>query len=317
MTAVAPEQVEHLVMMATRAPSVHNTQPWRLTRTSEGLQLSRDRGRQLSVIDPEGREMLLSCGALLDHLEVAARAIGVDTSIDLDLRDEAVATIGLRPGHDATPDEVAAAVAILHRHTHRDRFTEQPVSTADLELLEAAVARKGGMLRVVREAELTDVEVLLSRAERALHEVGGYDEELRRWVWHSDDDARSDGLPPAAVLHGEGRAESLEGRAFDGHVARPEEPPRPERPMVLLLSSDGDSPSDWVQSGRALSAFLLAATQVGLVAQPLAQVVDLPSSRHALARLLGTVGSPQMLLRIGHGTSRPSTPRRVVADVLT
>ncbi|MCU1602022.1 MAG: hypothetical protein JWO22_2731 [Frankiales bacterium] len=317
MTAVPSAQVKHLVMMATRAPSVHNTQPWHLTPTVSGMLLSRDRTRQLHAIDPGGRELLLSCGALLHHLQVAARALGIDALISLDLRGDAVATVELSQGHDATPAEIDAAVAILHRHTSRGRFDDSDVSAADLQRLDRAVEGQGGMLRVVRADELTGVEVLLSRAERALHQVDGYDDELSRWVWHDGDDERGDGMPPDAVDHGAGRAESLAGREFDGPLPRPEEPPLPERPTVVLLCSLGDAPADWVQSGRALSALLLAATQAGLLAQPLGQVIDLPASRLALTQLLGTVGSPQMLLRIGHGTSRPVTPRRPVADVLT
>lgn len=317
MSAVRSDQIEHLVMMATRAPSVHNTQPWRLTPSVDGLLLSRDRTRQLKAVDPDGRELLLSCGALLHHLEVAARAIGVDTQVTLDLRGDAVATIGLTPGADPTEQEVAAAVAILQRHTYRGRFDEQSVSQDDLDRLGAAVEAQHELLRVVRPEEMTSVAVLLSRAEHALHDVDGYDEELAQWVWHSQaDEGRADGLPRDAVEHGDGRAESLAGREFGGAVPRPEEPPAPEHPTAVLLSSLGDSPPDWVQSGRALSALLLAATEAGLLAQPLGQVIDLPASRYALRDLLGTVGSPQLLLRIGHGTSHPTTPRRPSTDVL-
>jgi hypothetical protein len=312
------EQVEHLVMMATRAPSVHNTQPWRLHTTLDGLALYRDRTRQLGALDPAGREMLLSCGALLHHLEVAARAIGFGAEVSLDLRGDAVALIALVQGADATEAELAAAVAILHRHTYRGRFEAEAVSPSELERVAAAVTAQDGLLRVVRTDELTEVEVLVSRAERSLHEVDGYDQELARWVWHGADDlARGDGLPPASVDHGEGRAESLEGRAFVTPRGRPDEPPQPEHPLVVLLSSVGDTAADWVQAGRALSALCLSATEAGLLVQPIGQVIDLPWSRHALADLLGTLGSPQMLLRIGHGASRPLTPRRPVADVLT
>ena len=183
--------------------------------------------------------------------------------------------------------------------------------------LDQSVQEQCGALRNIRADELTDVVVLLSRSERALHHVDGYDDELSDWVWHGEgNDERGDGLPREAVEHGQDRAESLAGREFDGPLARPEEPPRAERPTVVLLCARGDTPVDWVQSGRALSALLLAATDLGLLAQPLAQVIDLPYSRHALAAMLGIVGSPQMLLRLGHGTSRPLTPRRPVTDVL-
>jgi hypothetical protein len=318
VSVLTRDEIQHLVVMATCAPSVHNTQPWLLTETLDGLLVRRDTTRQLDVLDPEGRELLLSCGALLNHLEVAARAIGVDADVALDLRGDVVALVRLTRGPGASEAEVEAAVTILHRHTHRGRFDGRPVSSTDLDVLRLVIEEQGAYLRVVKPSELVDVEVLVSRAEEALLSLDGYDQELGRWVWHgAPDEDRGDGLPRDAVDHGKGRAESLQGRAFAGPLPRPSEPPDAEHPTVVVLSSMADTPTDWVQAGRALSALLLKATEVGLLAQPFGQVIDLPASRAGLSHSLGLVGVPQMVLRLGHGTSHPVTPRRPVADVLT
>jgi hypothetical protein len=319
-TALTAEELEHLVLMATCAPSVHNTQPWQFVTVPEGLLLRQDRSRQLGVIDPEGRELLMSCGTALHHLQVAARAIGVDAEVEVLVGHQPaddVALIRLHRGAAASEAEVAGAVAILHRHTHRGRFEEQPVPVAALEQLRAVVEAQGAYLRVVRAAELVELEVLVSRAEQALLQTPGYSDELSRWVWHgTPDEERGDGLPQEAVDHGVDRAESLQGRQFDGPLPRPAEPPMPEHPTVVLLSTQADTPSDWVQAGQALSALLLTGTEQGVLAQPIGQVVDVPASRWALQKLLGTVGAPQMLLRLGLGTSRPVSPRRPVTEFL-
>ncbi len=64
------------------APSVHNSQPWRWTYSARGLDLSTDSSRVLGVIDPTERQMVLSCGAALDHLDKAAAAFRWTTEID-------------------------------------------------------------------------------------------------------------------------------------------------------------------------------------------------------------------------------------------
>ena len=51
------------VQTATRAPSVHNSQPWRFTHDPDGLDLYADDPRRLAVLDPTGRQVHLSCGA--------------------------------------------------------------------------------------------------------------------------------------------------------------------------------------------------------------------------------------------------------------
>ena len=64
------------VELACRAPSVHNTQPWAWRLRPDGVDLYADHQRRLSVADPVGRELTISCGAALHHFQVAARAMG-------------------------------------------------------------------------------------------------------------------------------------------------------------------------------------------------------------------------------------------------
>jgi len=42
-----------------KAPSVHNTQPWRWRFGRNDAELHADRGRQLTGTDPEGRDLML------------------------------------------------------------------------------------------------------------------------------------------------------------------------------------------------------------------------------------------------------------------
>ena len=55
--------VRSIVAAATRAPSVHNTQPWHFVARDDVVELWTDRSRGLPVVDPDGRARLLSCGA--------------------------------------------------------------------------------------------------------------------------------------------------------------------------------------------------------------------------------------------------------------
>ena len=44
---------------------------------SDGIDLYADESRQLAASDPRGRNLVISCGAALHHLRVAARASGL------------------------------------------------------------------------------------------------------------------------------------------------------------------------------------------------------------------------------------------------
>ncbi|PZS21869.1 MAG: hypothetical protein DLM60_05390 [Pseudonocardiales bacterium] len=65
-----------------RAPSIYNCQPWRWrASTSDGVDLFADPDRHLITTDPQGRDLLLSCGAALHHLTVALAVYGIPADI--------------------------------------------------------------------------------------------------------------------------------------------------------------------------------------------------------------------------------------------
>ena len=65
----------YLIAVAGRAPSVHNTQPWRFTVSRDAIELQADVSRRLRV-DPDGREMVISCGAALYGLRLTPPPAG-------------------------------------------------------------------------------------------------------------------------------------------------------------------------------------------------------------------------------------------------
>src|SRR5271168_3962494 len=68
--------LQKAVQLGCRAPSVHNSQLWRWVAEGEVLRLFVDRHRTVPGTDRSGREAIISCGAVLDHLRVAMLAAG-------------------------------------------------------------------------------------------------------------------------------------------------------------------------------------------------------------------------------------------------
>ena len=311
--------LRHVVEAATLAPSVHNTQPWRFVLRPDGFDLLADPSRQLTVLDPTGRLLHLSCGAALVTARTAARALGLAADVEL-LPDpewpDLLARLTVSPG--AVPDdaELALALAVLHRHTVRGPFADRPVPDALLQSLARVAEQEGAALRVVRdEADRLSLAVLLSGADWHEERDPAYRAELARWV---RDSAAGDGIPPRAVQDDPGRGSSLRLRDFT--LTHPEhtsgDTPTAEDPAVVVLTSRGDGPVAWLRAGQALGSVLLHAAAEGVQAQPLGQVVDLPGPRAALARSLGLTGVPQRVLRLGYASAHAATPRRDVEDVL-
>ncbi|RAJ46442.1 hypothetical protein K353_00820 [Kitasatospora sp. SolWspMP-SS2h] len=82
----SPAELRELVAAAGAAPSLHNTQPWRFRPTADGpgVLVFADPARAVPLADPDGRAMLLSVGAALFNLRVAAARLGLPVE-ELDL----------------------------------------------------------------------------------------------------------------------------------------------------------------------------------------------------------------------------------------
>ena len=118
------------VALACRAPSLHNSQPWRWVAEGSTLRLYADLTRVMIAADPEGRQLYLSCGAALDHFTVAMAAAGWHTSVQRfpdALEPYHVATMEFRRATEVSEDSRAHAAAIGGRRTDRRPFAAPPV----------------------------------------------------------------------------------------------------------------------------------------------------------------------------------------------
>src|SRR5437588_11255882 len=71
------------IEQACKAPSIHNTQPWRFRLAGGTFELYADTSRLVSGADPTGRELVISCGAALLNLRIALRQVGFDAKVAL------------------------------------------------------------------------------------------------------------------------------------------------------------------------------------------------------------------------------------------
>jgi hypothetical protein len=325
-SVLTDEQVREVVALAALAPSVHNTQPWRFVWDGRALEVYDDPSRAVPVIDPTGRERILSCGAAIENAALAVRGLGRECTVDLlPVATQPELLARLAPGSEAAapPEEHALLEAIPRRYTDRGRFLAKPVGREVIDRLRAGAEGEGAWLRAVeREGEQIALSVLLSHADDVEAADPAYLEELQRWRTHGPE---AEGVPDAAVpAEGvAGRGSDYQLRDFDAGRADPvpgatmAEPPVPEHPVVVIIGTVADEPRDWLRAGMALGRVLLQATVDDLAASPMTQVVEVERLRARLRQELNLVGMPQVVLRLGYGQGRMTTHRRPVDDVLT
>jgi nitroreductase len=305
------------VRAAVAAPSLHNSQPWRFRIFDGGVDVHVDRRRQLEVIDPSGREMLISVGAAVLNLRVAIRKSGRVPEWRLwpdPGEPDLVARVRAGPAAPPDPAVDALAEAIPKRHTNRRPFERAVVPADTLEEMARAAALEGGALSTADAVARAAILSLVRTAEQRLRTHGRYRAELAEWTLPSP--GRRDGIPPHAIEPW-AALETLPLRDFG--LTQPQLHRRAERfepyPTILVLYTAGDTADHWVQAGQALQRLLLVATVHGLAATPMSQPLEIPALRELFSGT-GTGRWPQVILRVGYGPPTATTPRRPLADVL-
>ncbi len=318
---IPPELITDLIARAGRAPSVHNTQPWRFRASPQWLELRADHGRDLPRTDPAGREALISCGAALYGLRLAIREIGYLPAVRLlpdPVRPGLLALVRLGAAAPATADERRLLAALPHRHTHRGAFSSEPVSASLLAGLQRdAMAEGAALVRIAEPIRYQQLADLVEAADKAQHRDMAIRTEVRRWTRPPGSPAR-DGIPGYAFpRQHQPTAGRLAQRDFDlgrglgmldGRRARPA--------ATAVLITAADDPADWLRAGQALHRLLLRAASHWVFASLHTQPLESQGFRDEIQLRLALPGIPQMLLQLGHLHTAAATARRQAADIL-
>jgi nitroreductase len=291
------------------APSILNTQPWRWRVGPDRLELFAEPRRHLRVTDPDGRLLIISCGAVLHHACVALAAQGWTTRV---VRTPGMATTGpLAVLHGFEPVAITASArqqehAMRTRHTDRRPVSDRPVASPVIRAIAAGVP--GAVrLQVLTADRVLELAATVSRADALRARDPLAREELDHWTSRPMPDGV--GLPPE-VLPERPAQTTVPGREFGHAGTLPIGTGHDRAATYALLYGDSDDPTGWLRAGEALSAIWLAATAMDVSVLPLSDVVAVPATREALRRLLKPFDHPYLVLRLGIPDPLPGTPPR-------
>lgn len=316
---LSPADFNWVVSQASRAPSVHNTQPWRFRWTGDAIEVYADTGRNLPLGDPDGRELVISCGAAIFNLRLALRHLRRTASVMV-LPDQQnprlLARVAVRAGPPATTNEERLREAILRRHTHRSEFDWSPIRAAHMVGLQQAADANGASLLLVSEpGRMRAVLQLSHAAERAAAMDERLVAETTQWT-PAPGSPRRDGVPTTSYGPRGDDDDDLASRNFDlgRSWGSADSGSAPAGPLAALVT-DRDVQDDWLTAGQAMQAVLLTAASDWAFASLHSRVCELPHLRTELRRQLGTSAYPHLLMTFGYATIAPVTPRRSLDEI--
>jgi hypothetical protein len=325
----AEQIARYVVAEAVWAPSVHNTQPWRFSTGGEQagpqIDLYADPERRLTVADPDGRELMISCGAALFNVRLALRSLGwVPETRVLPDPGQPTLVAQVRWRQRAAIDEFERRLfgRIRTRRTHRGAFDPEPLPPDLLAALRGGAARDGAALRIVADdGRRAALAAAVQTAERELRSDGRRLRELARWTPAPGSACRDGVLATSYPARAEHTDPDFPGRDFargHGWGMPPLSPATSIRAAGVagLLTTAADRPPDWVNAGQALQRILLTASTCGAAVVLHSQPLELPWLREFIRTRLSDQAYPHLVLRIGMVTQAAASVRRDPGDVL-
>lgn len=298
-----PEALRWIAAHALLAPSAHNTQPWKLhwCAANNVLELLHDATHALPAFDFEHNATWVGFGALLENLEMAARAIGLASDVEtFSARSASREAVNAGGADDSNRGAVVAEVRfkaadpaddpLLPWVTRRvsNRRREAQTAQLDAEALDAMHAEAeacGGRLEIRQDpAALDEMADLLGAVERItvlnrdIHEdfFSGF-----RWTQTEVAETR-DGLDLATLeLEASERAglQILRQWRVMGEHSRIGAPGRALEDLarecveasaaIGVVSVEGTDPRAHLRGGRAVQRMWLAAAAHGVALQPM------------------------------------------------
>jgi len=338
-----------LVSRALLAPSSHNMQPWTVKLDAadpDVLYLYADASRLTPAVDPLARQAMVSQGTFLEYLRVAGLALGYSTTFDLfpdgaytesalatSMKTLPVARITLaRTASTSSTD----AASLFLSDTNRSPYSGRKVTAGQISELSGLASGSGATLQFYEDAvsrrtlgdfgiEGTLIETKYA-ASTAESDRLFYSTEAKKNAARSGFAVEGQGtsgfmkyllqglitLIPSMNDDAAGATRSIASTA--AAVAH--------TPAYAMISTAGNTRTEQVEAGILYAQFSLRARTLGLVMQPLSQVLqEYPSMSTPYAEIhkeFAPKGETiQMLVRVGTATTDyPPTMRRDASALL-
>ena len=313
-----------LVECAIKAPSGHNTQPWKFENIDTGIIIHPDFKRALPVVDAENYELYISLGCALENLLIAAKQKGYNCQVKYPSNTTESIVIDITKDNSGKYTYDVLFNEITKRQVTKSKYNDKTLSDEVLQKLTSCFNFEGVSLCILNGKKNYETIIpLIIEANNSQFNNKDFLNELVHWIRFSKNEAekKKDGIWSATMgMPGLGRF--LGGLVMKNFVNAKSE----EKRLVDLLNhtqglaifiSDTNNAEAWVKTGQAFQRFGLTATHLGISHAHLNMPCEEFSVRQKLAKVLGLENKhPLLLIRYGYSEKMPYSYRRNLEEVI-
>jgi len=315
----------NLIKYSIKAPSGHNSQPWKFKLEENSITIFPDYQRVLPIADPDNHELFISLGCALENLIIAAGHFGYHTDIEMKMEDpfkESIRVV-LSSGNDQNYDQLFKNIEI--RQSTRSKYNKALIPPADIEKLNVAGKQdQVSFLLFTEQGQIDPVIEITKRATVLRLSKKEFINELMKWIRFSKKTAKKtgDGLYSGAI--GSPSVPKWLGKLFLNLTYDPKMEGRKNVNLmknssgILIFIAKENNKEAWVNLGRSFQRVALTATSLNINHAHINSACEEPVARKKLAEVLklNPEEQPLLIIRIGYSEKRPYSFRRPLEEVL-
>jgi len=313
--SLTPDE-NHILFLASLAPSGHNTQPWFVQHLEPyHWIIGNDKTKWLTAVDPTQRETILSLGTFIQNLEYAAGSFGYDCSWTLlaaSNQDERIIEVKLTKSLTKYDREIEK---IKNRRTVRSNYLGDLLKKDDVDYLTSSEPDFIDYLPATsRESQYLNEQTI--EANRIQADSDPAQKELSDWIRFSSKDAAKyrDGLTAASMEIGGvsgfvvrnfySPADAMDAKFRQASLDKVKTQVSQSAGWMLITSKD-DSVATLLETGRRMQRLFLKVREKGIAIHPMTQILEEAATKETLNRSIGINESVQFILRVGYVKDYP------------
>lgn len=313
-----------MVKYAVKAPSGHNTQPWKFRLMRSSIEVYPNFAYALPAVDPDNREMYISLGAAVENLCIAANHLGYSSTPSIKKEHEGTFKINIDLHKDTvTKDPLFSQIE--KRQTNRSVYNGQLISEDTIDIIKRIRPEDNIAFYLFKKNDVcfNSLELEVENGNRIQMNDDAFKDELKNWIRFNDGQAEEAGDGLTNRVMGSPAVPGFLGKFIIGFFLKPEKQNKADIEKIessshfVLFTIKNDIPEEWISLGRSLERFLLKTTELGLANAYMNQPCEIPELSNRIRTNLPINNEyPVLLLRIGYSHAAAYSHRRLLEKAI-
>lgn len=310
-----------IISYAAKAPSGHNTQPWRFNFTENTISIKPNFVVALPVVDSGNRELYISLGCATENLLIATTHFGYQARIIQ--CDKAEIKIELIKSSQAVKKNLFHQIE--WRQTNRNVYNGLKIKSEQLEKLQS-LSSDENLKTYFAEIGSPLADTLtqyIAKGNEIQMNNKAFREELLSWMRFNGKQVKASGDGLSYKVFGNPALPGMIAKPIVRQFLKPNTQNKGDRKKIassshlVLFTTKHNTVEEWIELGQLLQRFSLTTTELGIASAYCNQPCEVVSLANELQKLLPIEEEyPTLLLRIGYASPMSYSPRKKIEEVV-